>query len=108
MIKMNVISGYGNARGRNKFMMNVVMDQCEPFRFGVSEWKTDHTEQTSSINDVLLEYAGCEFEKANELQSRIEILVFEKVLDQCQPRMHANWNCANKEVKGKRAKGIMF
>lgn len=53
MIKMNVISGYGNARGRNKFMMNVVMDQCEPFRFGVSEWKTDHTEQTSSINDVL-------------------------------------------------------
>ena len=49
---MNVISRAGKATGKNKYLMNVVMEEGNPFWLdfenGVLEWETNKDDQTST------------------------------------------------------------
>lgn len=51
--KLNVISMAGKATGKNKHLMNMVMEQGEPFwldfEHGVSEWQTSEVEETKLV-----------------------------------------------------------
>ena len=102
--RMNVISRAGKATGVNKYMMNVVLDQGDPFwldfQHGVTEWKLDHAEQISDGEDVMLVYRNDELEvaKKKELQKWRKNQVYEQVPDNGQPRIHTRWVCTNSNL----------
>ena len=117
--KISVISRAGKATGRNKYMMNVVQDQREPFwldfQHRVTEWKLDQAEAeqdsdredvmlvyTNDSEDVLLVYKNGELEKAkkNELRKWLDNDVFEQVPDNGQPRIYTRWICTNRPLDG--------
>ena len=117
--EMNIISKAGKATGRNKYLMNVVMEDGEPFWLdfekGVSEWKIKNAESTSNSEpttdsdniseeeNIMIASSTCELKmaKKTELQSWDENKVCKLVLDRGQPRIATRWIWTNKVINGK-------
>ena len=102
--ELSVISKAGKATGKNKHMMNVVMEEGEPFwldfDYGVTEWQTIEPESTSDIEqtseveeNVMITYSDAEQKKAKkkELDEWKENKVYSQVLDRGQPRISTRW-----------------
>lgn len=103
--KLNVISRAGKATGRNKHLMNVVMEQGEAFwldfEHGVSDWQADETEENEEHHDscteeeVMITSADDSLEleeaKQKELQSWDKNKVYVQVPDQGQPKISTRW-----------------
>ena len=111
--KLNVIRRAGKATGKNKHLMNVAMEQGEPFwldfEHGVREWKAceikptsdnEHTFGDEENNDFLFD-RDLESARENELQSWIENKVYTQVFDQGQPRISTRWVYTHKNVNNK-------
>ena len=127
---MNIISKAGKATGRNKYLMNVVMEDGEPFWLdfdkGVSEWKiknaesasnselTTDSDNTSEEENIMIASSTCESEvaKKEELQCWVKNKVYTQVSDRGQPKIFTRWICTKKEkngevvVKARLAKGF--
>ena len=110
---MTVISKAGKTtakHGRNNYMMNVVMENGEPFwldfKDGVSEWERNredsddnNVEEHSSENedepqeDIMFSMSSQEMKiaKQDELQNWKENKVYTQVFDQGQPRISTRW-----------------
>ena len=117
--EMTVISKAGKTtakHGRNNYMMNVVMENGEPFcldfKDGVSEWERNredfednNLEEHSSENeeepqeDIMFSLSSQEMiiAKQNELQSWKENKVYTQVLDEGQSRISTMWIGTEKE-----------
>lgn len=111
---LNVISRAGKATGKNKHLMNVAMEQGEPFwldfNHGVLEWKENKArpinkdEATSSDEEnIMISSSNHDLEMAreNELQSWVENKVYTQVPDQGQCKISTRWVYTNKNVNGK-------
>ena len=112
--KMNVISRAGKATGKNKYLMNVAMEQGEPFWLdfyhGVREWKACEIKPTSDDEhtfgdeeNIMISSSERDLETArkNELQSWIKNEVYTQVSDQGQPRISTRWVYTHKNVNNK-------
>ena len=112
--KFNVISRAGKAKGKNKYLMNVVMEQGEPFwldfEHGVSEWQANEVEQTEEPEhtscdegNVMISSSNDDIDQAKkkELHSWIENQVYTQVPDQGQPKISTRWIYTNKKSNGK-------
>ena len=120
---MTVISKAGKItakHGKNNYMMNVVMENGEPFwldfKDGVSEWERNredsddnNVEEHSSENenepqeDIMFSMSSQEMKiaKQDELQSWKENKVYTQVLDQGQSRISTMWIGTEKEGMAK-------
>ena len=121
--EMTVISKAGKStakHGRNNYMMNVVMENGEPFwldfKDGVSEWERNredyddnNVEEHSSENeddsqeDIMFSMSSQEMKiaKQDELQSWEDNKVCTQVLDQGQSRISTMWIGTEKEGMAK-------
>ena len=117
--KLNVISKAGKATGKNKYLMNVVVEEGEPFwldfEYGVTEWQTNESEPTSDTGqttgfehtsedeqNVMISSSDIELNvaKKKELNEWLENEVYTQVVDKGQPRISTRWVCKNIELNG--------
>ena len=106
--KLKVISRAGKATGKNRYLMNVVLEHGEPFwldfEHGVIDWQTDtEDEQTISPEENVMNVSSNEdldIAKKKELQSWSENQVFTQVPDQGQPRISTRWVFTDKLSNG--------
>ena len=111
--KLNVISWAGKATGKNKHLMNVAMEQGEPFwldfEHGVREWKaseirpSDDEHTFGDEENIMISSFDWDLDTAreNELQSWIKNKVYTQVSDQGQPRISTRWVYTHKNVNNK-------
>ena len=112
--KLNVISRAGKATGKNKHLMNVAMEQGEPFwldfEHGVREWKAYEIRPTSDDEhtfgdeeNIMISSFDRDLETAreNELRSLIKNKVYTQVSDQGQPRISTRWIYTHKNINNK-------
>ena len=118
---MKVINRAGKATGRNKYLMNVILEDGEPFwldfQNGVCEWKIMDVEsnqetdgdyvvedenvaedENTSYEDVMIASSNHEMElaKKRELQSWVDNKVYTQVLDRGQSKISTRWICTTK------------
>ena len=113
--RLRVISRAGKASGRNRNLMNVAMEQGEPFwmdfEYGVLEWReevqppTDESEDEQSSTGEVNVIAVCasnplDQAKKRELQSWIENKVYTQVPDQGQTKIYTRWVYTNRISNG--------
>ena len=108
---LNVISRAGKATGKNKHLMNVAMEQGEPFQLdfehGVRACEirpTSDDEHTfGEEENIMISSFDPDLETArkNELQSWIKNEVYTQVSDQGQPRISTRWVYTHKNVNNK-------
>ena len=111
---MNVISRAGKATCKNKYLMNVAMEQGEPFwldfEHGVREWKACEIKPTSDEENIMISSFDCDLETAREkeLQSWIKNKVYTQVSDQGQPRISTRWVYTHKNINNKVCKARLL
>ena len=109
--KLNVISRAGKATGKNKYLMNVAMEEGDPFWLdfenGVLEWETNEDDQTATNEgpevSLLMDSSNDQLDEAKkrELQSWVEHQVYTQVPYRGQPKILTRWVYTNKESNGK-------
>ena len=96
-----MISRAGKATGKNKYLMNVAMEEGDPFRLdfenGVLEWETNEDDRTANNEgpevSLLMDSSNVQLDEAKkrELQSWVEHQVYTQVPDQGQLKLLTRW-----------------
>ena len=100
-----MISRAGKATGKNKYLMNVAMEEGDPFRLdfenGVLEWETNEVDRTATNEgpevSLLMDSSNDQLDEAKKREHQ----VYTQVPDRGQPKILTRWVYTNKESNGK-------